>query len=362
MRIKKIHIQNYKSLVDFELDNPPPFCAFVGPNASGKSNIFEALEFTNYAVRFAHTAPAFFKGSDAVLSYINKNPKNTYQIKFAAIFKKGIEINFAGVFSPTTKDSFSVIYEIHDDNVPYSPSRLSFADIRDSIKRKEYIDSLKNTSKVYENEYEVFVDNFLRVFIGKSDLNRLPVSQNRFAPDASNLSDVLGRIFESELKWGDFLEWVRILIPEFENIEIKKSNIDGSYEFFVYEKSSGKPFPKHLISDGTYNILALMAAVYQSSEPQFLCIEEPENGLHPQAIEFLVDFFREKCEQEGHHIWLNTHSPTLVRCMKIDEIVLVNKINGETRAKRVVNMNDLDIKTDEAWLTNALGGGVSWSK
>ena len=105
-----------------------------------------------------------------------------------------------------------------------------------------------------------------------------------------------------------------------------------------------------------------MAAVYHSSQPQFLCIEEPENGLHPQAIQLLVDFFREKCEQEGHYIWLNTHSQTLVRCLEIDEVILVNKINGKTKAKQLKKADKIDIKTDEAWLSNALGGGILWSR
>jgi predicted ATPase len=169
-------------------------------------------------------------------------------------------------------------------------------------------------------------------------------------------------IFENEAKRSDFIEWLRILIPEFKNIEIKKSNIDGSYDFLIYEKGSEKPFPRNLISDGTYNILSLMAAVYQNNQPQFLCIEEPENGLHPQAIELLVDFFREKCEEENHHIWLNTHSQTLVRCLEIDEIILVNKIDGATKAKQLTKDDEVDIRTDEAWLSNALGGGVLWSK
>lgn len=105
-----------------------------------------------------------------------------------------------------------------------------------------------------------------------------------------------------------------------------------------------------------------MAAVYQTNKPQFLCIEEPENGLHPQAIELLMDFFREKCEQEGHFIWLNTHSQALVRSLRIEEVILVNKIDGRTRAKQLTKEDEIDIKTDEAWLSNALGGGVLWSK
>ncbi len=69
MRIKKIHIRNFKSLVDFELEDLKPFCAFVGPNASGKSNIFEALEFTNYLTKYTHEAPSFFGGIQNIHSY-----------------------------------------------------------------------------------------------------------------------------------------------------------------------------------------------------------------------------------------------------------------------------------------------------
>ncbi len=193
-------------------------------------------------------------------------------------------------------------------------------------------------------------------------MNRTPSLNSKLSADASNLPQIIGNIFENEIKRNDFVEWLRILIPEFKNIEAKKSNIDGSYDFFIYEKGSDKPFSRNLISDGTYNILSLMAAVYQSDQPQFLCIEEPENGLHPQAIEMLVDFFREKCEEEDHHIWLNTHSQTLVRCLEIEEIILVNKIDGATRAKQLTKDDEVNIKTDEAWLSNALGGGVLWSK
>lgn len=228
--------------------------------------------------------------------------------------------------------------------------------------RKNFVEKWIANRNSYEQEFEIFIDNFTRLFVGKSQLNRTNQIRNELLSDASNLSQILGQIFEDNLKRTDFIDWLRILIPEFRNIEIKKSNIDGSFEFFLYEKSSDKPFPKYLISDGTYNLLALMAAVYQSNRPQFLCIEEPENGLHPQAIQLLVDFFREKCEEEGHHIWLNTHSQTLVKCLDIDEIILVNKINGETKAKQLTKEDNIDIKTDEAWLTNALGGGVLWSK
>ena len=82
-----------------------------------------------------------------------------------------------------------------------------------------------------------------------------------------------------------------------------------------------------------------MTAVYQSDEPQFLCIEEPENGLHPKVIKQLVNFFRSACEEKGHYIWLNTHSQTLVSQLTPDEIILVDKEDGETKIRQVKGFN-----------------------
>ena len=368
MQLKKIQIRNFKSLVDFQLENLKPFCAFVGPNASGKSNIFEALEFTNYAFKYSFDASAFFGGKKSIYSY---NPISIPDLQFPHggqtfyyEFFDGIIIDFFLKFSEVTdSNSHLEIGSIGSKSQSIKGiKQLNSLEIRDSDKRNQFIDSLINKNIKYENDFEQFADRFSRIFIGNDSLVRRYGSPYLFSSnltsDGSNLSQILGNIFEDDIKRMDFIEWLTILIPEFKSIEVKKSNLSDDYDYFIYEKSSDKPFPHYLISDGTKNILSLMAAVYQSSQPQFLCIEEPENGLHPQAIQLLIDFFREKCDEEGHFIWLNTHSPTLVRCLEIEEIILVDKINGETKAKQLRKEDEIDIKTDEAWLSNALGGGV----
>jgi len=382
MKIKKLGISNFKSLIDFELENLKPFCAFVGPNASGKSNIFEALEFTNYVIRYSNEAPNFFGGIQEILSFTDQPGRSKLlrdTISFSYKFDDKIEIgirgnqygdrySFVGDHYEVDLDQIHMVNEAAEAYVTYGRQQdelekhLPFFEIKDPQKRKSFISQWEKKGNEYANDFEQFADNFSRIFVGKSTLNRIPPTNTKLSPDASNLSQIIGMIFENQIKRNDFIEWLRILIPEFKNIEVKKSNFDGSYDFFIYEKGSKKPFSRNLISDGTYNILSLMVAVYQSNQPQFLCIEEPENGLHPQAIEFLVDFFREKSEEEGHHIWLNTHSQTLVRCLEIDEVILVNKVDGATRAKQLTKEDNVTIKTDEAWLSNALGGGVLWSK
>lgn len=365
MRIKKLQIRNFKSLVNFELENLKPFCAFVGPNASGKSNIFEALEFTNYLIKYENEAPGFFGGVQYIFSYYpaviesaGLGISNQF-ILFDYQFEDDLNINYTAAFAKD-QNRFGAVSS--GSRLINGITQLMPSQIRNLDERDDFIKKWIKAGNTYENDYEQFADNFSRIFAGKSGLVRTPPINTKLSTDASNLSQIMGVIFQDEERRDDFIEWLRILIPEFKNIEVKKSNIDGSYDFIIYEKGSDKPFPRNLISDGTYNILSLMAAVYQTDQPQFLCIEEPENGLHPQAIEFLVDFFREKCEESGHHIWLNTHSQTLVRCLEIDEIILINKVDGITKAKQHTKEDKVNIKTDEAWLSNALGGGVLWSK
>lgn len=368
MKIKKLQIKNFKSLVDFELEDLKPFCAFVGPNASGKSNIFEALEFTNYVLhynRYNKVDVSYF-GGNAILSYLCKevtslggkvygNLKET-DVAFFFEFDDGVSIPFYVALGDADSRNADWVPLGRKPDSLYS-YRPDIPNINDPYSRERFVNQVNESGAKYGNDYEQFIDNFSRIFVGKSNLLKFP-TPGKLNVDTSNVSAIIGQIFANKQKQEDFIEWLKILIPEFANLEVSKSNIDGKFEFFLFEKSSNKPFPKNLISDGTYNIIALMASVYQSSEPQFLCIEEPENGLHPQAIELLVDFFREKCEDEGHHIWLNTHSQTLVRCLSIDEIILVNKIDGITRAKQMTKEDEVNIRTDEAWLSNALGGGV----
>jgi AAA15 family ATPase/GTPase len=102
MRITKLHIKNFKSLVDFELEDLKPFCAFVGPNASGKSNIFEALEFTNYVIRYLTEAPSFFGGTENIFSYKQKGSLLSFRYEFV----NRININFSTSISKENQNVF----------------------------------------------------------------------------------------------------------------------------------------------------------------------------------------------------------------------------------------------------------------
>lgn len=334
MKLQKLHIKNFKSIVDLEIVEPNPFTVFVGPNGSGKSNIFEALEFWSYYQR-AYPAQiiSLFGGKENIKNF-NLQKANICSIELEIENFKDTNINF----HISDEDDYSV-----------SGGHMSFP-----------VTSIEDSNYKLTSSYHLF-KSFSRLFINNKKLQKLNLNDFiKLSLSTDNLEKVLKRILQDEVKREEIKEWLDLFIPGFENLEIVSSELSGTDTLVMYDKSFKKPFTKDLLSDGTYNILALLTAVYQSDEPQFLCIEEPENGLNPYVIRKLVDFFRAACEEKGHYIWLNTHSNALVECLTPEEVIVVDKIGGETKIKQIKGMDLHGLNMAEVWLSGALGGGTPW--
>jgi predicted ATPase len=332
LKIKKLHIKNFKSIADLEIIEPNPFTVFVGPNGSGKSNIFEALEFWNLSQRFVDSSIADFFGGESSFLRI-----------------ESLDLSFKVEF----QDNF---FEMKKDL-----SRINNSlDTRYDTFGTKNDDELRFVSDYLPN-FEQFFRYFSRLFISKKDMQKLNYDgSDSLTFSANNLEKVLGRILKDKFKKEELLDWSSLFIPEFEDVFIESSRNKDT--LIVREKFSDKDFTKELLSDGTYNILALLTSVLQShdGEPQFLCIEEVENGLNPKVIRELVDFFRYACEEKGHYIWLNTHSQTLLAELKEEELIIVDKKKGETQIKQFKKGDFYGLRADEALLTNVLGGGIPW--
>ncbi len=330
MKINRLVIENFKSIERIELIEPNPFTVFVGPNGSGKSNIFEALEFVNS---------------------LSKNVEGKAVREFGGIDK----IQNRKKYDSSLDFTFHVEFE--DSNVSISIGLNS--DLKWYLEGKRYINpEIQISNKTMSsNSGRQFFGEFTRIFIGKDKEPKFYYQDDsslNFA--ATNLEQVLKRILSDEVLKGEIFEWLELFVPGFKAVEIDERN-----ELHWFEEFAPGYFTKDLISDGTYNILALLTAVYQSDDkPQFLCIEEPENGLNPKVTKELVNLCRYACEEFGHFIWLNTHSQSLVSVLEPNEIILVDKIDGATNVKQIKDINLHGLPMDEAWLSNALGGGLPW--
>lgn len=330
MKIKRLVIENFKSIERIELVEPNPFTVFVGPNGSGKSTVFEALEFVNISHKY-RSAISLFGGLESIQR--RQNPLAEFGFKADLGMLTILAKDFMGVASHEDSDSTSA--DTSTTGLPYSGS---------------------------SGPYEQFLGRFSRLFVNNDRLVKLPLNDDqRLSLSAKNLEKVLKRVLTQQILKNEILEWLELFVPEFKSVEVVANPFSGEETLLWHEQYSDKPFTKELISDGTYNILAMLTAVYQSDDkPQFLCIEEPENGLHPQVAGELIDFFRIMCEERGHHIWLNTHSQSIIARLKPEEMVVVEKKQGKTQTTQYQGRDFHGLRMDEALLMNVLGGGLPW--
>lgn len=372
MGIRNLYITNYKSIRDITLTAPNQFTVFVGPNASGKSNIFEAVEFmAGLENNSMEEMLRKYKGEETISNraWLETNPSfdmpsdQSISSNYARIRKQilSVRIDFGMKIGP----GFGYYKRRLDNSKPHLPAvegwEISLLGMSSHYKEnpQAYIQSVHEA--IASEQYQQFINRHSRIFVDKPNIEKTKYEDNKkLSSAAGNLEEVLARILENEDTRIEFIEWLQLLVPGFENVEITKRDLSGKIELLIYEKGVKKPFSKSLISDGTFNIIAILTAVYQSDKPQFLWIEEPENGLNPKVVKELVGFFRQQCAEKGHYIWLNTHSQTLVRELTPKEIILVDKKDGETTIKQIQDMKLHGLKMDEALLSGVIGGGIPW--
>ena len=88
------------------------------------------------------------------------------------------------------------------------------------------------------------------------------------------------------------------------------------------------------LSDGTLRYIALALMLVDVRDRAVLCIEEPENGIHPSRIPNFVDLLRDYAVDTGEEVDLdnplrqviiNSHSPEVARQLSLEDIVFVQR-------------------------------------
>jgi predicted ATPase len=162
----------------------------------------------------------------------------------------------------------------------------------------------------------------------RSEMMQFPVSPlkgNRFAADGSNLPQVVQALHKDPPSWKGWLEHVRTILP-IRNIEVEELKANRSL-FLVVEYDTGHKVQSWHLSDGTLRLLALTLLAYTQNESAVYLIEEPENGVHPQAIEAVYHSLSSLVDGQA---LVATHSPVLVAQVEPAQLLCFSKIGDET--------------------------------
>ena len=169
-------------------------------------------------------------------------------------------------------------------------------------------------------------------------------------PDSRNLALVLNQIEHTDgTRLNDTL---RRFFPRFERLSTRISG--GTVQFYLHESGFRTPIPATRLSDGTIRFVALLASLLSAAPPPLLCIEEPELGLHPDAVALLADLLVEASKRM--QLIVTTHSDALVSALSNQpEAVVVCERRGPGTELRRLDPNQL-----AAWLEGDYGLGDLW--
>ncbi|HET9897909.1 MAG TPA: AAA family ATPase [Streptosporangiaceae bacterium] len=98
-------------------------------------------------------------------------------------------------------------------------------------------------------------------------------------------------------------------------------------------ESGGLTLPARSLSEGTLRFLALCVLLEDPTVSGLLCMEEPENGIHPANIEPMVELVRDLAVDVEHapgpdnpfrQIMINTHSPYVVQLVDPQDLLFAD--------------------------------------
>ncbi len=139
-----------------------------------------------------------------------------------------------------------------------------------------------------------------------------------FLPDGSNLPWV---IHELEHKHPDRLKrWIGHLkeaIPDLVGVTTREREEDR-HRYLVLRFENGLQAPSWLVSDGTLRLMALTLLAYAPMVSGVYLIEEPENGIHPRAVE---NAFQSLSSVYDAQVLAATHSPILLSLAEPKQIL-----------------------------------------
>lgn len=155
-----------------------------------------------------------------------------------------------------------------------------------------------------------------------------PTKTKELLSDGSNLSHVIHALerdhYDRHRMW---LHHIQELLPSVRNITTCEREEDRR-RYLILSYENGLEVPSWLVSDGTLRLLALTILAYVPDLSGTYLIEEPENGIHPHAIENVIQSLSSVYDAQ---VLLTTHSPLVARLAKPDQLLcLALTEDGET--------------------------------
>ena len=316
--ISRIVIKNYRSLRDVEL-RPGPLTVLIGPNGSGKSNILDALRF----LKEIHSDP---RSREMVTNSQLEERGGYKQVVWGGLTDEKIEFEVEFSNSEREPDIPDFRVELQDHPEPH----LRYRAVPIGAERWEGpagADGINNEYLKMANHLQSW-----QFYNFSPELMRKPTKvkqENVLNESGSNLSTVIHSLFSAgQPDLEEAVSMLQVMVPSVERL-VSPIFGDGHTYVALKEKGVENPVGTWGLSDGTLLALALSIALVVRPEPELICIESPETGIHPQMLQAVADML--EVASRDTQVIVTTQSPYLLEWLPYESFVVVEKEEGETR-------------------------------
>ena len=353
--LNSVEISGYKSLQRSKLVLEP-FSVIVGRNNVGKSNFFDAVQLLSTVAQMPVASafrPELHRG-DPLESFFTEERqtfifKGEFDLTGAphpfratsklrnAVLSYEVEIHFqSGMLEVHREELRSVVSKgkvreyLHTENGEVCvnrdlvkggktrhfpvPAPRSVLTMIDDAELYPHIVALANELASWR--FFHFEPEALREPSPAMDITELETNGRGL----SGFYDTLRRHHPKRFERAEHA--LRRALPEIDKIDVLDTG--DRRRLLRLCRKDGRDFTARVLSDGTLRFLALLAIAYAENPPGLVCFEEPENGVHPARLPFIVDILRGISERgsEGgprSQVIVNTHSPYLVDLLEPEE-------------------------------------------
>ncbi len=364
-----------------------PLNVVIGPNGSGKSNFIEAFELlaaspTDLATAIRDGGGAaewLWKGGDADRSSIEvvldgETPTGRplrYGLEFGSVRQRAEVLDeVLEEVEPRPGHEDVYFYYRFQEGHPAinlreeSGDRTSRRLQRESLPPDQSVLARHRSADLYPEvawtaDFFEAIQTFREWTFGRYAPLRQPqrtdLLSDRLAADNRNLALVLNHIEHED---GARLNAaLKQFLPRFKRLSTYVRG--GVIELFLHEDGFPSPFPATRLSDGTIRFMAILATLLNPTPPPLVCVEEPELGLHPDAVSALGSIL--VAASERMQLIVTTHSEALVSTMTNDvsSVVVCEQPGTGTDLKRL-DCEELaswldEYRLDDLWAKGVLG-------
>ncbi len=374
-----------------------PLNILIGPNASGKSNLIEAISLLaatpkDLLAPFREgggVAEWIWKGKrqaraelEAILDYPQGVQALRYRLAFTVaqsrleIVDEAIENehpNKPGAAKPYFFYAFQAghpainVRTKLDQQPGTNGGRTERMLRREDISPEQSILSQRKDVDLYpEITYVGTQFSQIRFYrewnLGRYTASRMPqktdLPEDFLLEDFSNLGLVLNDLQNRADTKRKLLEKLQLFYEGVEDVTTKVQG--GTVQVFFHEKGLKTPVPATRLSDGTLRYLSLLLILCHPSPPPLVCIEEPELGLHPDVLPVLADLFVEAAARAQFIV--TTHSESLISALSDvpDAVIVCERGADGTTLKRLEPPKLTEwldrYKLGELWRMGEIGG------